>query len=67
MNRLSLSKKEIEKLYKKLPKKYPNALEGFQSLSLSIKDYHKSVFDAIKPCELLSPKGLSVTGRDNTS
>ena len=54
MNRLSLSRKEIEKLYRKLPKKYPNALDGFQSLNLSIKDYHKSVFDATSPPKYIS-------------
>ncbi len=54
MDRLSLDKKEMEDLYRKLPKKYPNALEGFQSLSLSIKNYHKNVFDATKPNKYLS-------------
>lgn len=53
-DRLSLDKKEVDKLYKKLPKKYPNALEGFQSLGLSIKDYHKNVFDVIKPKKYIS-------------
>jgi len=54
MKRLSLNKREVEKLYRKLPKKYPNALEGFLSLGLSIKDYHKNVFDTIKPQKYLS-------------
>jgi len=54
MKRLSLNKKEVEKLYGKLPKKYPNALEGFQSLDLPIKDYHKEVFDTINPQKYLS-------------
>jgi len=29
MKRLSLNKIEVEKLYRKLPKRYPNALESF--------------------------------------
>jgi FMN phosphatase YigB (HAD superfamily) len=53
MDRLSLDKKEVDDLYKKLPKRYPNALEGFQSLGLSIKDYHKNVFDIVDPAKYL--------------
>ena len=54
MKRLSLKREEIEKLYKKLPKKYPNALEGFMSLGLDIKDYYKNVFDVVNPSKYLS-------------
>ncbi len=54
MKRLSLKINEVEELYKKLPKKYPNALEGFISLGLTIRDYHKNVFDTVDPSKYLS-------------
>ncbi len=54
MERLSLNKEEVEKLYRKLPKKYPNVLEGFQSLGLSIRDYHQNVFNITKPDKFFS-------------
>jgi len=53
MTRLSLERNKVEKLYKKLPKEYPNALEGFMSLGLSIEDYHKNVFDIVNPSKYL--------------
>ena len=53
MKRLFLGKKDIDSLYKKLPKKYPNALEGFISLGLTIDDYHHNVFDIVNPAKYL--------------
>jgi len=54
MNKLLLSRKEVENLYKKLQKEYPNALDGFGSLGLTIDDYHKNVFDIVDPSKYLS-------------
>jgi FMN phosphatase YigB (HAD superfamily) len=44
---------EVESLYKKLPSKYPNPLNGFSSLGLSLLDYHKNVFNTINVSKLL--------------
>ncbi len=54
MGKLSLDRREVENLYKRLPRKYPNTLDGFRSLGLNIKDYHRNVFDIINPSEYLS-------------
>ncbi len=54
MIKLSLNRGEVERLYKKLQKKYPNILDGLLSLGLTIRDYHKNVFDMIDPSNYLS-------------
>ena len=54
IQRLNKSIKEVNRLYPNLQKKYPNALEGFNSLGLTIKDYHQSVFDKVNPSGIMA-------------
>ncbi len=44
-NSLKINKKDVEKIYEKLPKKYPNPLEGFSSIGLLSKDYLEEIFN----------------------
>jgi FMN phosphatase YigB (HAD superfamily) len=43
--KLNISPQRVDKIYKNLPKKYPNPLDGFESLGLSSKEYLRNVFD----------------------
>lgn len=44
---LSLSETEIDVLYKRLQKEFPNPFDGFCSLGLTVEEYHRNVFDTI--------------------
>lgn len=46
IKRLDIDRFDAEQLlYKKLPLQYPNSLNGFASLGLTVEDYHTSVFN----------------------
>lgn len=53
-NKLKLGIEEIEKIYKILPKKYPNPYLGFLSLGCSVEEYMSEVFDKIDPSKFLT-------------
>jgi len=53
---LGLNKAELEELYRNLPKKYPNPLNGVTSLGLSPEGYHENVFGKIEPSKYLSER-----------
>lgn len=51
MKGLNIDCDEVEKLYKSLPETRPNPFDGFLSLGLTVRDYHKEVFDKVNPIE----------------
>lgn len=65
---LNISSIEVETIYEKLAKKYPNPYLGFISLGLSIKDYMLEVFDKIEPGNFLNlnPILYEYFAKDNT-
>ncbi|MCB9370234.1 hypothetical protein H6501_01415 [Candidatus Woesearchaeota archaeon] len=46
-NRLNLTDEQLQELYLKLQKNYPNPYLGFESLGLSINEYLEVVFNSI--------------------
>ncbi len=54
MQKLHLSRHEIDLLYEKLRTIYPNPYHGFQSLGASVAEYHAAVFNTINPCNYLA-------------
>ncbi len=52
-NKLKKDLDEIEKIYKQLPKKYPNPYLGFMSIGCSVDEYMSEVFDKVNPDKYL--------------
>lgn len=52
--KLSIKDKKMDVFYKKLQRKYPNPYDGFESLGLSIQEYHNEVFHKINPMNYIN-------------
>ena len=51
--KLNKDLKDIDELYKQLPKKYANPYLGFKSLGCNIDEYMSEVFDKVDPSKFL--------------
>ncbi|MFW9876177.1 MAG: HAD family hydrolase [Candidatus Thorarchaeota archaeon] len=58
---LGITREEVDSIYGRLPKEFPNPIHGFISLGLSPEEYHKEVFDKVDPTQFLCKDDRLIT------